>query len=312
MKRYPVVLSTLAAALLCLGAEAAPTRAYVQSTGDDANVGAGCPSDFPCRTFAAAVGIAPDGGEVVALDTEDFGTVELTKSITLVGNGRAAIMGNFASDAAVRLTKSGIKVVLRGLDINGSTGGMTGVYVKDGASLQVENCVIANFVTHGIDVSVPASVRVVDSVLSGNSNGAYVHGGATAHFERVRFIGNRGTGLGVTADVGTTTVSVSNSVASNNGVSGFDVSSSTAGATARMLVTGSSASHNQYGFTTSASAGSATITVDRSAASHNQYGFARIPSAPPGGVSTFESLGNNAVRQNGAASLGAITVVSPM
>ena len=312
MNRYPVVLSTLVASLIAFNAAAASVpRAYVQSSGDDANAGAGCTVNLPCRTFAVAVDTADDGGEVVALDTEDFGTVEIKKSITIIGNGRAAIVTNGAATYGVSMVKSGINVVLRGLDINGAGIGHTGVLMKDGSSLQVENCVIANFFVHGIDAANAGSVRVVDTVLTGNSNGARVHSGASAHFARTRFLGNRGAGLGVAADAGiTTSVSVSDSVAAGNGISGFDVSSSVASGTARLVVTGSSASNSQYGFASSASAGNAILSVDRSSASHNAIGFAHIPGT--GGVSVFESLGNNAVRQNGSATLGAIVVVPSM
>jgi hypothetical protein len=179
-----------------------------------------------------------------------------------------------------------------------------------GSSLQVEKCVFSNFVGHGLVVTTPASVRVVDSLMRGNSNGARIQGGATADIVNSRFIGNRGAGLLVQADTAaTTSATVSDSVASSNSW-GFELDSANASGIGRMVVTGSTAAHNKQGFLASASAGNAVMTVGHSTAAHNAIGFAQFPGVA--GTSNIETLGDNTVRQNDTATIGLIVVVPPM
>jgi hypothetical protein len=312
MNRHSLACWSVVAGVLWCGAAEAVPQAFVQSDGSDGNVRRGCTVDRPCRTFAAAMTVVDDGGEVVALDAEDFGIVAITKSVAIIGNAGASIVVTSPSGAGVGVTIAtpSVNVVLRGLDINGYGVGSSGVSMSAGSSLQVENCVISNFVAHGLVVTTPASVRVVDSLMRGNSNGARIQGGATADVVKSRFLGNRGAGLIVQADTAaTTSASVSDSVASSN-QSGFQLDSANASGLGRMVVTNSIAAHNSQGFLSSASAGNAVMTVGHSTAAHNSFGFAQFPGIS--GTSSLETLGNNMVRQNNTATTGLIVPVSPI
>lgn len=306
----PALASCIAVAAVfwCGTAQAVP-QAFVHSEGSDLNVSANCTVIKPCRTFAAALTVTDYGGEVMALDTEDFGVVTIKQSVSIIGNGRASIVVTSPFVAGVDIVKSGVDVVLRGLNIDGVGAGGTGVSMKDGRSLAVENCVIANLAGTGILVTTAANVRVIESVLRGNANGARIQGGATADVVKSQFMGNAGVGLLVNADTAaTTSATVSDSVASGSLV-GFEVGSDKG--IGRMVVTGSTAAHNsQAGFLSSVSAGSAVMTVGNSTAARNYIGFSIIPGVA--GIATFETLGNNTVRQNGAASAGPIATVAPM
>lgn len=310
MNRHSLLSSTVVAGVLWCGAAQAVPIAFVQSDGADRNTRHDCTSARPCRTFAAALTVVDDGGQIVALDAEDFGVVAITKSVAIIGNSGATILASGTGNG-VDIATPGVKVVLRGLNIN-STGGLsTGVSMSAGSSLTIENCVISNFAAHGLIVTTPANVRVIDSILRGNANGARIQGGATADVVRSRFMGNSGAGLLVLADTAaTTSAAVSDSTASGN-LAGFDVSASHPSATGRMVVTGSAASHNrQAGFVASASAGNAVMTVGYSTAARNAIGFAHFPGVA--GIATFETLGNNTVRQNDSATVGLIIPVPPM
>jgi hypothetical protein len=312
MNRNALVCSAaVAAALWCGAAQAAP-QAFVQSDGSDGNTRRGCPSDRPCRTFAAALTVVDSGGDVVALDSEDYGPVTITQSVSIIGNGAAGIVVSTAGGVGVDIVKPGVNVVLRGLTISGSGVGAAGVSMKDGSSLQIEKCVLSNFFPHGLLVTTPASVRIVDSVMRGNSNGARIQGGATVDVVKSHFLGNNGVGLLVQADTAaTTSASVSDSVASSNTLVGFEVVSTHASGIGRMVVTGSTAAHNrQAGFLASASAGNAVMTVGRSTAARNAIGFAQFPGVA--GISSLETLGDNAVSQNVTATVGLIVAVPPM
>lgn len=117
---------------------------------------------------------------------------------------------------------------------------------------------------------------------------------------------NGGAGLSVGASGATTSASVSDSIASGN-QQGFLAFSDT-GAASRMSVTRSTAANNSFaGFAVTASA---VMTVSNSMASGNGIGLANVPAVS--GFGTFETLGNNTVRQNGSPTLGIITPVSGM
>lgn len=305
------VLPALAAALSCDPAAAGP-QAFVASTGSDGNTRHDCTVDKPCRTFAAALTVVSAGGEVIAVDPSDYGTVTITKSVALVGNGYAGISA-VSGGAAIAIATPDIDVALRGLNINGTGpfSPVTGVSVTDGRSLSVERCVISGVGT-GVAVNTAARVRIANSVLRENNFGMRITGGASAEVASTQFFRNHSGGLWVEANTAaTTSASVSDSVAAD-GLFGFSVYASNAGGVGRMSVIRSTAANNNYGFAATSGPGSAVITVGSSMASGNGYGFAQIPGVVGLTPSTFESLGDNVVRQNITDSVGFITPVAGM
>jgi hypothetical protein len=276
----------------------------------------------PCRTFQAAHDAVDAGGDIVALDTADYGSVLVGKSVAIVGNPGIVAGITVASGNGVTIIKPDVHVVLRNLHISG-TGGQEGVHVVGGSSLTLENCVVSNFSRNGIAVEADGTVRIVDSVVRGNFEGASIAG--RAEVARSRFMGNAANGLRVDSVGGTASASVSDSVASGNGFTGFLVTSASgrgrmslirstaannghhgfmnrvlgAGGAASMTIKGSMASSNAgAGFINSATAaGSAVMIVGGSSASGNDTDF--FNENPGGGSATFESLGNNNLESGG-------------
>ena len=108
-------------------------RAFVSATGNNANTATFCAVTAPCKTFAAAVTVVADNGEVVALNTAPYGSVTLTRSISLTAApGVYAGISVFAG-SGVTIASPGISVVLRGLTINGQ-GGANGILVDTPAT----------------------------------------------------------------------------------------------------------------------------------------------------------------------------------
>ena len=153
----------------------------------------------PCKTFASAVTVVADNGEVVALDTAPYGSVTLTRSISLTAApGVYAGISVFAG-AGVTIATPGITVVLRGLTINGQ-GGNFGVSItaSNDATLSIENCVISNFSTPGgagINVNAFAAVRIVNSVIRDSFNGVILDGGTQAVISHSHILGNQNVGI---------------------------------------------------------------------------------------------------------------------
>src|SRR4051794_11688145 len=125
------------------------TRTWVSGVGDDVNP---CSRTAPCKTFAGAISKTAGGGIIDALDPGGFGTVTITKSITLDGHGTlASILGSGTNGVNVNDSATAspgtIKVVLRDLRIegNGTTIGVNGVNVVSGKSVRIEDTDISTF-----------------------------------------------------------------------------------------------------------------------------------------------------------------------
>jgi hypothetical protein len=252
--------------------------------------------------------VVDPNGEVVVLDSGGYGGVIVTKSISLTApTGVYAGISVFPGADGVVIATAGINVILRGLTIN-SQGGNNGINMTNGASISVENCVIANFsVSSAITVDAASKVRIVDTLLRDNFFGIKLRGGAAADIVRTTVLGSGANGIEAYAHFSgaTTSAAISDTVVAGGNV-GIFAFSDTFGAIARVSVTRSTTTGASYGMAAQSNAsGTSLLTVSDSMVSGNTTGLAVI------GGATLESLGNNAVRQNGANTSGSITAVSP-
>jgi hypothetical protein len=166
MKNPSTTLKVLTCAVFILAisaaAQAQATRTWVSGVGNDANP---CSRTAPCKTFAGAISKTAAGGEIDALDPGGFGTVTITKSITIDGGGTfASILATGTNGVIVNDAQSGspgtINVTLRNLSINGAGTplGSNGIRFLRGRTLIVENVVISNFSGNGIDAPISTGV----------------------------------------------------------------------------------------------------------------------------------------------------------
>src|ERR1044072_1738042 len=86
LKAFAFLALTLAFAT---AAQAQATRTWVSGVGDDVNP---CSRTAPCKTFAGAISKTAAGGFLNVLDSGGFGTLTITKSITVGGEGAHAGM----------------------------------------------------------------------------------------------------------------------------------------------------------------------------------------------------------------------------
>src|SRR3954452_23540014 len=111
------------ASLFCLAAtaNAQATRTWVSGVGDDANP---CSRTAPCKTFSGAISKTATAGEINCLDPGGFGTITITKAITLNCTGTlGSILASGVPGVTINATAAGSRVVLRNLQINGIQGG---------------------------------------------------------------------------------------------------------------------------------------------------------------------------------------------
>src|SRR5579862_7132157 len=97
------------------------TRTWVSGVGDDANP---CSRTAPCKTFAGAISKTAPDGEIDALDPGGFGSVTITKAITL--DGTPALGGVVVSGTDGIIINAGPDdaVTLRGLILDGVDSGV--------------------------------------------------------------------------------------------------------------------------------------------------------------------------------------------
>jgi hypothetical protein len=199
MKSISAVFTFLVLAVLVTApAHAQATRTWVSGVGDDVNP---CSRTAPCKTFAGAISKTAAGGEISVLDPGGFGTVTITKALTINGDGTLA--GILSALTTGVIVNAGVndRVILRNISINGGANGINGIRFIAGKSLTVDNLTISGFTTRGIDMSVTTNAKL---------------------FVRDTRITNGGTGLFFTTTSGQAQVIVENSnfTGLTNGIEG--------------------------------------------------------------------------------------------
>ncbi len=249
-------------------AQAQATRTWVSGVGDDVNP---CSRTAPCKTFAGAISKTAKDGEINALDSGGFGTLTITKSITVDGTGTLASSLAALSSSAFNINitdPADIRksVRLRGLSINGASTGTTGIKVISSSvdvNLAVEDVVIDGFTAEGIffngnggDLSVVnTSIRncATKGIMIDSSGANFVH----ASIDRSNIVFNQ---EGLRAETNAR-VSAKDSNISNNSLNGVVVL--TVGGTAEINLHHCLVAHNrQWGVYSDASGGSAVVRLN--------------------------------------------------
>jgi hypothetical protein len=228
-------------------ASAQATRTWVSGVGDDVNP---CSRTAPCKTFAGAISKTATAGEINCLDPGGFGTITITKSMTLnCHEVLGSILASGVPGVTINSTAVGSRIVLRNLQINGVVGGTAvagtiGVRIIAAATVSIEDTVITQFAQQGIADQRTAgntNLFIRNSVISYNT-GTGIGLGATntskTHIENSSSINNL---FGVAATTGNS-ATVKRSVLSGNSDTGVEADPG-----AQIGVDGSSITNNSTG-----------------------------------------------------------------
>ena len=160
-KMFALVVFTL---VFSVAAQAQATRTWVSGVGDDVNP---CSRTAPCKTFAGAIAKTATGGEINALDPAGYGTLTITKAITVdggTGSGWGSTLFSAVNGFVINITTNLTtdRVILRNLSINGAgtTLGVDGVRFLDGTELTLENVSIFNYSGDGVEINQSQACRV--------------------------------------------------------------------------------------------------------------------------------------------------------
>jgi hypothetical protein len=204
--------SAVAVMLSAVPASAQATRTFISGVGNDADP---CSRTAPCRTFAGAIVKTFINGEINCLDPGGYGTVNITKSITIdctgtLGSDLSSGTTGVIVNIPVSVNDPTRSVRLRGITINGTGAsgavgtrtGIDGIRILQANSVFVEESVIAEFSQQGIEVAATNNVNLVlNDVTIRNTNVAGVTlattaGQVVASFNNVRI---NGTPIGLSA-----------------------------------------------------------------------------------------------------------------
>lgn len=186
-------LPLLLLALIPATAQGQATRTWVSGVGDDVNP---CSRTAACKTFAGAISKTASSGEINAIDPAGYGSVTITKPITIDGAGtHASILHTLTTGVVVNAP--GAEVVLRNLSLNG-------------AAPAPDPCTSNN--THGIRIVAAKSVRLENLTIDRSTERgilvANTAGNVAVHVRNVR-IGDICPGKGIElAPTGTGTASL--------------------------------------------------------------------------------------------------------
>jgi hypothetical protein len=302
--RQLVVFASIVLAGFSNLAAAQATRTWVSGVGDDANP---CSRTAPCRTLAGSISKTAAGGIIDILDPDGLGSVTITKSITIESDGALASVGVSGSNGININAAATDTVTLRGLKIAGlgsASPGLAGIKVFQVGALVVEDSVIENFNTTGIEFSPSnaATLNVRDTIVR-NCGGAATNGGilirpaapssgtssANVTLERVQLISNVKYGLKVDGVSGAASVNLRDGVVSTTAGDGIVVDGGSF-ATQLMLDNTLVTENSQAGVLANGSG--ALIRVSGSTISGNLQG---IQTTTGGQVVSF---GNNRIRGN--------------
>jgi hypothetical protein len=214
-------------------ANAQATRTWVSGVGDDVNP---CSRTAPCKTWAGAISKTAEGGEIDALDPGGFGTLTITKAITIEGTkgqGHGSILSSGSPGGITINITGGVHVAdavvnLRNLSFQGTRQGTSPgtdairFIGTNGRGLFIEDCVIENYSGDGIEVTRGGTTDVVirNTSIFNCATGINVSNTAANTFMSVDRTtisgGNQGAaGTGISAGNGSR-VSVINCVLSRN------------------------------------------------------------------------------------------------
>jgi hypothetical protein len=312
MRRFTVTLKVMTLAVFMLAltsvAQAQASRTWVSGVGDDFNP---CSRTAPCKTFAGAISKTALNGEINALDPAGYGTLTITKSITVNGaetnagvlnSGLNAFTINYDSFTAVGETRKSVRI--RNVSTQGFDNGTGGVRIigaaSSGSEVLIENMWIdGNNAGNGRGISDERSgggELFVNNVTISNQSGNGIHiapssGGTTIHasLNNVRIYNCN---FGVVVSSGARVVA-RGVVASGNTNAGFFVEGLTAAA--ELNVSESVSSSNGTGVHNGAGAFGATFRIATSDIVFNTTAV----------TGTVSSYGNNRV----AGGAGALTLL---
>jgi hypothetical protein len=270
-------------------AHAQATRTWVSGVGNDADP---CSRTAPCKTFAGAISKTAINGIINCIDSGAYGTVTITKSITidchdvfasiLNGNDQASLTGVIIN-VGVDPKDPWRTVRLRNIDISGNGYGTAGISILAAAAVILEDLEVTGNTKDGIsDKRTEGSTTLtIKNTAVANNGGVGINGGAQNNVLVLDNVQSMKNAFGI-ALAKTNTATIARSVFSSNTTAGVEADSG-----AQLMLDDSVVSSNTTG-----------ISASGGAVAFANTNLAFNGTAISG---TTTSFGNNRIFGNGAA-----------
>jgi hypothetical protein len=312
LRKTARIAYALAATLMsCLSVHATAAglfRAYVASTGNDANP---CTLSQPCRLLPAALTAVADGGEIWMLDSANYNTatVIVGKSVSILAVPGAVGSVVATGGPAISITASGLTISLRNVVIVPlpASGATDGVNMTGNSDLMIENSLIANLPNDGVNIVGFGSVKIADTIIRGSGNYAVsLQEGASGDLAGTKLLANGSGGLfAQTTTAVITTASLIDSVILGGNIAVNVYTSSSSGVTKVSVTRCSIERAADTLVSQTAGVGSAVISVSGSMITNNNRGWYQS-----GTGSIIRSLGNNHITDNNISPTGVLTATA--
>jgi hypothetical protein len=275
------------------------THSFVSSSGVDTNP---CTIAAPCATFVYAYAAIGSNGIIAALDPGKYGPLTIIGPVTINGNGWAAVTGAAEANAITvnANTTNGDVVILKGLEIDGAGAAYNGIVFNSGGSLTVTDCTVQKFVgtnTTGNGILIQPTSGTMSFVISNTtvSNNGFMGifylppSGSPSINGVIDHVVATGNSNGIVVQPfntsgGSTTVAISNSIASNNTNDGIDVVFGGGGSLTVSIDNAGVTGNGAVGVDTPSST-AATVRLGRSVITGNFIGV--VNSTSPNGFFTY-------------------------
>jgi hypothetical protein len=183
----------------------------------------------PCRTFQFALGQTSPGGEIKARDPADYGSVTITKSISITGVEGAGIFRTVAGDTVTINAGANDTINLSYLTLDGFKTAINGVLLNSGGSLTISHCTVRNFGVAGIVVAPTGTTAflIADVVVSSIGNRGidiFPQGSGSALGTLDHVLARKNPGSGILVRQSATVLAVDSTAADNGGL-GFAANS---------------------------------------------------------------------------------------
>jgi hypothetical protein len=232
--RFPAVLCfVFLSAFAAERAQAAASTTFVASYGADANGTYNCGRATPCRTLAGALAVTSAGGEVIVLDSEEYGPAQIMQSVSITAPDGVYAGVKVVNGQGIGIGYTSGPVTLTGLTfegpgLSGSRRGAEGLTVANSKGpVVVQRCNFSGFfpsptgtpgggnaiyVSGSTSTTGRVQMQVIDTVIHDGYVGIWVEGSVTASISHVKLLNMSVAGLRVwDAGWGEADVSVSDS-----------------------------------------------------------------------------------------------------
>ena len=206
MNRFSVApIALLMAAVGAQHAQAASLTTYVASYGADSNETVNCVQATPCRSFTGALAVTSRGGDVIVLDSANYGPAQISQSVSIIAPEGVFAGVEFRAGSGIVVTNGSGSVTLKGLTFlalpvpNGTHPGASGLVVGNfNGSVVVQDCNFSGFYPSSTGVggmaiqisgtanSATGQAQIIDTVIHDGATGIVLTGSVAASVSHLK------------------------------------------------------------------------------------------------------------------------------